>query len=715
MVVLDFEENPTVQDLRTRLSRLSSNLHWSWNDELDDVFRAIDIDLWRRVNHNPVAFLADIIPDRLASFENDAHILARVAHAERTLSQYLESENHWTSWNAPGLASAPIAYFSPEFCIHESLPIYSGGLGVLAGDHLKSCSDLGVPVYGVSLLYREGYFTQQIDAEGRQVEIYHPLDTSRVAIRKVEINGAPVSITLEVNSDVLTADVWMADVGRAKLVLLDVRNSSGGGQSSPLAMRLYGGDRLTRIAQEVVLGVGGYRALRRLGVRPGVLHLNEGHSAFAILEAIAERIEETGQHFEQAASEIAEKVVFTTHTPVEAGHDRFPPDTVLHYLHSLQRRLGITERELLGLGRTDPFNANEEFCMTVLALKLSNHANAVSSLHGQVSRRMWRVLWPDRNTNEVPIGHITNGVHVNTWLANEMDQIYRDYLGTDWQNHQCDPKRWRLIDNADDVELWQTKIALKRRMFDFVERRLKRRHDRLQSHGISRKLNPEALTIGFARRFAMYKRGMILFQDVDRIKRIFRDSRRPVQILYAGKAHPQDMPAKGVLNRLVELSRDPELRDHIVIIEDYDMNVSRHLLEGCDLWLNAPRRPLEACGTSGQKAVFNATLNCSTLDGWWAEAYDTRNGFAFGEGLTHVNPDIQDQRDAADLLNVIEHQVVPLYYDRDAQNLPTKWIQLIKEALKTLGWRYNADRMVIDYAAGMYLPASMTQTSRFRH
>jgi len=327
---------------------------------------------------------------------------------------------------------------------------------------------------------------------------------------------------------------------------------------------------------------------------------------------------------------------------------------------------------------------------------------------------MWRVLRHERRTNEVPISHITNGVHVNTWLANEMDQIYRDYLGTDWQNHQCDPKRWRLIDNVDDVELWQTKVALKRRMLEFVTRRINRRHERLNTAGTPRKLNPEALTIGFARRFAMYKRGLILFQDVDRIKRILCDPKRPVQIIYAGKAHPQDMPAKGIINRLVELSRDPDLKNHIAILEDYDMNVSRHMLEGCDLWLNAPRRPLEACGTSGQKAVFNATLNCSTLDGWWDEAWDTQNGFAFGEGLTHVNPDIQDRRDADDLMNVIEHQVVPLFYDRDAQNLPLRWLAMIKDALKTLGWRYNADRMVIDYVHGMYLPASMTQTSQFR-
>ncbi len=700
-------------DLRTRLTQLSSNLHWSWSDELDDVFRAIDLRLWRQVNHNPVAFLKDVSPEKLQTIESDAHILARVAHAERTLSQYLEDDNHWTSWNAPGLSSAPVAYFSPEFCIHESIPIYSGGLGVLAGDHLKSCSDLGVPIYGISLLYREGYFTQQIDSEGRQTEVYHPLDVNRVAIRRVERDGKPVTVTIPVNSETLTAHVWLADVGRAKLVLLDVQEATGAGAST-LAMRLYGGDKLTRIGQEVVLGVGGYRALRAIGIRPGVLHLNEGHSAFAILEAIAERMEETGLHFEQASQEIAEKVVFTTHTPVEAGHDRFPPDTVLHYLHGLQRRLGIGDRELLGLGRTDPFNNGEEFCMTVLALKLSGRANAVSSLHGQVSRRMWRVLWPDRRTNEIPIGHITNGVHVNTWLANEMDQIYRDYLGTDWLTHQCDPRRWRLVDNIDDVELWQMKVALKRRLFEFLERRMTRRHERLNRPGTPRRLNPEALTIGFARRFALYKRSTLLFADVDRLKRLVRNPQRPVQIIFAGKAHPQDTPAKDVISHLVELSRDPDLRDHLVILEDYDMNVSRHLLEGCDLWLNAPRRPLEACGTSGQKAIFNATLNCSILDGWWAEAWDTRNGFAFGEGLTHANPDIQDRRDGEDLMRVLETRVVPLFYDRDAQNIPIRWLGMVKDALKTLGWRYNADRMVIDYVSRMYLPASMTQTEEFR-
>ncbi|MCW5828835.1 MAG: alpha-glucan family phosphorylase [Deltaproteobacteria bacterium] len=701
-------------DLRTRLTRLSYNLLWSWNEDIDEVFRAIDLHLWRRSNHNPVAFLLDVDPAVLASFENDAHILAHVAHAERLLTQYLETENHWTSWNAPGLYSAPVAYFSPEFCIHESIPIYSGGLGVLAGDHLKSCSDLGVPVYGVSLLYREGYFTQHLDGAGNQTEVYHDLDVNRVAIRKLEHNGQPLSVEIPMNSSVLNADLWMADVGRAKLVLLDVRGFQGGGGSPPLAMRLYGGDRGNRIAQEVVLGIGGYRALRKLGIRPGVIHLNEGHSAFAILEAITERMEETGQRFEQAASEITEKVAFTTHTPVEAGHDRFSPDMVLHYLAGLQQRLGISDRELLGLGRTDPFNNHEEFCMTVLALKLSGRANAVSSLHGQVSRRMWRVLWPERRTPDVPIGHITNGVHISTWLAKEMDRIFRDYLGTDWQQHQCDARRWRLMDNIDDVELWQTKVALKRRLFDFVERRARRRYERMGVPGSLRKLNPEALTIGFARRFALYKRAMLMFSDMARVRRLLLDPARPVQIIFAGKAHPQDMPAKQIIHQLVELSRDPELRDHILLVEDYDMNVSRHLLEGCDLWMNAPRRPLEACGTSGQKAVFNATLNCSTLDGWWAEAYDTRNGFAFGEGLTHTSPDVQDRRDAADMLNVLESRIVPLFYERDAQNIPVKWLAMIKEAMKTLAWRYNADRMVIDYVNEMYLPASKTLTREFK-
>jgi glycogen phosphorylase len=700
-----------VSDLRARLYQLSQNLWWSWNDELRGIFRGIDADLWRSVNHNPIDFLKRVEPSVLARKSNDAGILAQTIRAEKHLRDYLESENHWTGWNAPGLLSSPIAYFSFEFCIHESLPIYSGGLGALAGDHLKACSDLGVPAVGVTLLYREGYFHQQIDRDGRQLEVYNALDVSTVPIEPVRAPDGPiVTVAVPLGDESLTAEVWRARVGRCDLILLNVCEHQANSNIARV-FRLYGGDKTTRIIQELALGVGGYRALRKLGHPAGVLHLNEGHCAFAALEAVAERMEQTGQDFWQCADDVAEQTVFTTHTPVAAGHDFFDPSQVLHYLRPLQQRLGLSDYELLALGRTNPHNASEEFCMTALALKMSRRANAVSSLHGVTSRRMWQSLWPGRRPSEVPIGHITNGVHANTWLSPELGQLYADCLGPDFRNHVGDANRWRKIEGLDEFQLWSIKVALKQRTLGFIARRLRAQRERLGDDTPLPNLRPEVLTIGFARRFAVYKRANLLFQDIERAKRILTDPARPVQLVFAGKAHPADEPGKAVLRQLWELSRLPELRDHVVLLEDHDKNMSGHLIEGCDLWLNSPRRPLEACGTSGMKAVFNATLNCSTLDGWWDEAYDTRNGFAYGRKLVHADWQVQDRADAAGLLDTLEHQVVPLYYDRDGKQLPFGWLQMVKHALRTLAWRYNADRMVMDYTQLMYLPASRTQTA----
>jgi glycogen phosphorylase len=698
-----------VSDLRARLYRLSQNLRWSWNDELTVIFRAIDADLWRTVNHNPIEFLKRVDANLLERKALDARVLAQTIRAEKHLLDYLESENTWASWHSPGLASGPVAYFSFEFCIHESLPIYSGGLGALAGDHLKACSDLGVPTYGVTLLYRQGYFHQQIDRDGRQHEIYDELDASTVPIEPVRAaDGTILTVSIPVGEQSLTAEIWRARVGRCDLILLNLAEGQAALHAD--SFRLYGGDKNTRMIQELALGVGGYRALRKLGVSPGVMHLNEGHCAFATLEAVAERMERTGFGFWQCADELAEQTVFTTHTPVAAGHDYFDPGQLLHHARPLQQRLGLSDHELLALGRTNPHNPNEEFCMTVLALKMSRRANAVSALHGIISRRMWQSLWPERRPSEVPIGHITNGVHVNTWLAPELAQLYADCLGPDWRSYVCDAERWRRIESLDEVQLWNVKVALKQRMFEFVRRRLTAQRERLGDDQPLPALRLDVLTIGFARRFAVYKRAGLLFQDLERAKRILTNPERPVQLVIGGKAHPADEPGKAVLRRLAELGRMPEFRDHVVLLEDHDKNMSGHLLEGCDLWLNAPRRPLEACGTSGMKAVFNATLNCSSLDGWWDEGFDTRNGFGFG-GLAHADPQAQDQSDGAELADVLEHQVIPRYYDRDGQGIPEAWLRMVKHALRTLAWRYNADRMVKDYTRLMYLPASATHTA----
>lgn len=699
-------------DLRTRLIQLAQNLRWSWNDDLHPIFRLIDVDLWRKVNHNPIAFLKDIEPERLTARDTTDSITIRAIHAEKNLRLYLEGAKHWATYNSMGLSAFPVAYFCSEFCIHESIPIYSGGLGVLAGDHLKSCSDLGIPVHGISLLYRQGYFTQQIDAEGNQIEIYQDLDTSRVPLEPVmNERGEKVKVVVPVGEEDVTTEIWRAKVGRCVLLLLDIVNPEGA--AIPRVLRLYGGDMTTRIVHEIALGVGGYRALRAIGVRPGVIHLNEGHSGFAVLEAICEKMEETGLDFERASEEVAEMVVFTTHTPVAAGHDYFDPNTLLHFLRPLQRRLKLSDEAFLGLGRVNPSDPYEMFCMTVLALKLSRTANAVSSLHGNISRRMWRGLWPERRVANIPIGHITNGAHVGTWMASELDRVYSECLGIDWKENICSARRWRQIEGLDDFLLWSTKLALKRKLFDFVSRRLDVRRKRLGLSDPLPRMREEVLTIGFARRVALYKRATLLFTDLERTKRLLTDPHRPVQLIIAGKAHPADQPAKDLLRTIYRISQDPELRDHVVFLENHDKNVSRHLIEGCDLWLNNPRRPLEACGTSGMKAVFNATLNCSTLDGWWDEAYDTLNGFAFGDGLINVDPEVQDRLDAESLMDVLENQVVPIYYAVNERGLPEKWIMMIKQALKTLGWRYNSDRMVKDYVKQMYMRAAKTLTADF--
>ncbi|QQR90405.1 MAG: alpha-glucan family phosphorylase [Myxococcales bacterium] len=704
-------------ELAERLRKLADNLWWSWNHDLDRVFRIIDEELWRKVHHNPVAFLADVSPEKLEARQNDANILAAAIRAESRLSSYTQNEDTWAARYAAGLSAFPVAYFSPEFCIHESLPIYSGGLGVLAGDHLKSCSDLGLQVYGVSLLYRQGYFTQEIDADGRQHEHYHELQTDRVPVQQVvDAKGKPLVVEVPIGEYAMLCKVWKCEVGRCVLVLLDITDSPiriGGRTDStiPLRLRLYGGNKHTRILQELALGVGGYRALRAMGIKPSVLHLNEGHAGFCALESIAELMENTGLPFDEASKIVANSVAFTTHTPVAAGHDYFAPTMVLENLSFLQQRLKLTDKQFLGLGRANPEDDNEEFCMTILGLKLSRRANGVSTLHGHVSRKMWSHLWPHKEEHEVPIGHITNGAHVPTWIAMELQQLYNDCLGSDWIEHLSYPRRWRGIDNLDEIELWQTKLALKRRLLDFVARKGRRQAERVGKKATPKKLRGDVLTIGFARRFATYKRGLLFFEDMDRAKRMLTNRERPVQMIFAGKAHPADEPGKEVLHRLIEISNDPDLYDHVVVLENHDRSVSRHMLEGCDVWLNNPRRPLEACGTSGMKAIFNATLNCATLDGWWDEAYDGRNGFAIGEGCIHVDSAVQDKRDAIDLMDVLEHQVIPQFYDRNGDELPLGWLRMVKHALTTLAWRYNSDRMVMDYVKHCYLPCANADTS----
>ena len=703
--------------LYEKLREISYNLWWSWQSDVIDIFRDLDADLWRDLNHNPVAFLARLGEKRFEERAQELAIESRIIYASHRLQEYLLPQHGWGENHAGPLRVRPVAYFSAEFALHESIPIYSGGLGVLAGDHLKSASDLAVPVVGIGIFYREGYFKQTVDSTGYQHETYHITETESLPVRRVMKNGSPLRISIETRSETVLAEVIGITVGRSHLYLLDPLVSPKDDQATTQQiMRLYGGDLRIRIRQELLLGVGGYRALVAMGIEPGVLHLNEGHSAFVTLEAIRAVMHEQGFDFWTAREHVAATTVFTTHTPVDAGHDRFSPELVEEHLGPLREELGLDEKTFLGLGRVDPNNENEPFCMTVLALKLSNRANGVSAIHGGVSRKMWRGLYPGRGEHEVPIGHITNGVHVGSWLAQQMLRLYERHLGKDWMDRICSREVWLGVKHVDDGELWETHRYLKHRLVDFVRRRMltqgiQRAENEGEIYERIRQVSAEPLVIGFARRFAMYKRASLLFDDEKWLLDFVCHPGRPVQLIFAGKAHPHDQQGKELIRRIFKLSQDERFAGRIVFLENYDINVARHLIQGVDVWLNNPRRPLEACGTSGQKVVLNGGLNCSTLDGWWAEAYDGFNGFAIGSGKIHRDSHELDTRDARDLREVLTGEVVPLFYDRDASGLPTGWIARMKHALISLAWCYNANRMVLDYTRQCYLPAADALTS----
>jgi starch phosphorylase len=553
-----------------------------------------------------------------------------------------------------------------------------------------------------------------MNENGWQQDLYEPITAAELPANPVLAgDGVPLRVEVELPERTVYLQVWTVRVGRSDLLLLDARDDANAAADQELTARLYGGDQETRIQQEILLGVGGFRALGAVGVRPSVLHLNEGHSAFALLERARQIVERQGLPAADALREVAASSVFTTHTPVEAGHDRFRPDLAARHLEPLAAGLGMPIEEVLALGAERPDDPAAPFCPTVLALNLSRRANGVSALHGRVSRRMWHHLFSGRSEEEVPIGHITNGVHVRTWLDADMHELLAHYLGTNWLESITRPQIWAEIGKVPDAEIWEVHQVLKARLFAFARRRLADRRERLGLPAPEREpLAPDALTLGFARRFATYKRADLLFQDLDRLARLVGDPERPLQIVFAGKAHPRDTGGKALAQRVAALERDPRFAGRIVFIENYSMHVGRQLVQGVDAWLNTPRRPLEASGTSGQKCILNGALNVSILDGWWAEAYDGRNGFAVGTGEVHADAGVQDERDALALFDVLEKEVIPLYYERDAEGLPRGWIARLKHAIRTLAWRYNADRMVIDYVRECYLPAAGGDTSR---
>jgi starch phosphorylase len=724
------EVAPAVSEARTldrfiapaqeRLWALANNIWWSWDPECISLFNDLNPVRWRQLNQNPIALLKEIPLRELERRASELGLHSRINYCYRRQQEYLNADQTWGARNAGVLRPRPVAYFSAEFGLHESLPIYSGGLGVLAGDHIKSASDLDIPLVGIGLFYGQGYFLQRLDGDGWQHEDYIATD---VGTRPMQIaigeNGEPVIVEIATRSGLIKSKVWRVKVGRCDLLLLDSNVEGNAPEDRELTSRLYGGDGRTRIRQELLLGVGGYRALRAMGISPGVLHLNEGHSVFVVLEAIRCRMEDEGVDFKTAASHVAREVVFTTHTPVPAGHDRFPADMIEEHLGPLRDQLGLSQENLMGFGRVYSNDDTETFCMTVLGLKLSRRANAVSALHGEVSREMWWSLYPGKSEDAVPIGHITNGVHVPSWLAPQMRRLYDRHLGVGWQFRSGDKHTWAEIEKVDDGELWETHLSLKAQLIEFARHRAKEQaafrgeaQEAIQRLG--RVLTQDALTIGFARRFATYKRANLILKDIERLAGMVNDPKRPVQFLFAGKAHPHDVPGKTVLQEIARLMRDANLSDKFVFIEDYDINVGRHLVQGVDVWLNNPRRPLEASGTSGQKVVLNGGLNLSVLDGWWAEAYDGLNGFAIGKGRTHSNMDVHDRRDGDDLYRVLDEEVIPLYYCRDRDGLPRGWIQRMKRTIRTLGWRFNADRMVMDYSMKCYVPAAGGTSSEIR-
>jgi starch phosphorylase len=709
-----------IAPVQERLWALARNVWWSWDHDCISLFRDLNPTRWRQLNHNPISLLSEI---PLAEIERRAAELvlhSRINYVHRRQQEYLNADRTWGAANAGVLRPRPVAYFSAEFGLHESLPIYSGGLGVLAGDHIKSASDLDIPLIGIGLFYGQGYFLQRLDQSGWQQEEYLQTDVSQLPMEPaIGENGEPVVVEIATRGAAIRAKVWRVKVGRINLLLLDSNVAGNAPEDRETTSRLYGGDARTRIRQELLLGVGGFRALKAMGISPGVLHLNEGHSGFAVFEAIRSRMVEEGIDFNTAASQIPREVIFTTHTPVPAGHDRFSPDLIEEHLGPLREQLGISHENLMGFGREFPTDHGEQFCMTVLGLKLARRVNAVSSLHGEVSRAMWKCLYPGRPEDAVPIGHITNGVHVPSWLAPQMCRLYDRHLGVGWQSNSGSSKTWEEIENVDDGELWETHLSLKAQLLEFVRSRAweqaKRRDEPKETlNKLLKVLSPDALTIGFARRFATYKRANLLLADMHRLAAMVNDPKRPVQFVFAGKAHPHDEPGKKVLQQVAEMMRNAEFANKFVFVEDYDINVGRYLVQGVDVWLNNPRRPLEASGTSGQKVVLNGGLNLSVLDGWWAEAYDGLNGFAIGGGRTHSNFNVHDTRDGEDLYRVLRDELIPLFYQRDQDGLPRGWIKRMKRTIRTLGWRFNADRMVMDYVLKGYIPAAGGTSSEIR-
>ena len=690
-----------------RLGELATNLWWTWHPEAARLFGRLDYDLWERLAHNPIRLLNEIERGRLKQAAKDKDYLALYDQVFGHFDEYFKKET-WSQTAHPDLKN-PIAYFSMEYGLHETLPIYSGGLGVLSGDHLKEASDLGLPFVAVGFMYAQGYFSQRISEDGWQEALNNFLSFEHLPVALVMQDGEPVVIEFNFPDRTIKAQIWEVRVGRIPLYLLDSNVEGNSDYDRLLTARLYWSDLDRRIMQEVLLGIGGVRALRALGYTPAVWHMNEGHASFLTLERIRERMA-GGASFADAAAQTRAQNVFTTHTPVPAGNDEFPLWLVEKYLASYWHEMGITREEFMDVARHHQPHG-EMYSMPILALKLSNGRNGVSELHGEVSRDMWKFLWEDLDVQDVPIDHVTNGVHTRNWLARRLNILLEKHLGADWYDRLDDHKFMEKVDAIPDDELWLVRLHLKRKLAFYLRERVRDRWRQggfhpvqVVSSGVL--INPYALTIGFARRFATYKRANLIMSDVERLLDLINRPNMPVQIIFAGKAHPADEPGKQLIQKVYRTVKKAETGGRLVFIEDYDMNLARYLVQGVDVWLNTPRRPYEASGTSGMKAAINGVLNFSVLDGWWREAYNQRNGWSIGEDKSYESTDVQDTADAESLYHTLENDIIPLYYNRDPKEISREWLVRMKDAMKTVIPQFSMRRMVKEYVEKFYVPAN---------
>lgn len=713
MKINKYMVSPSLPKELEPLLEITKNFWWCWNQKAVNLLRTIDIDNYDEKDHNPIRILGESSQECFYNMLHDDAVMMNLAEVYDEFKTYMNQETWYASLDdSQKTENEKIAYFSFEYGLHESLPNYSGGLGILSGDHLKSASDLGLPFIAVGLLYRKGYFRQYLNADGWQQEYDIENDFFNLALEKVlDSNGETMKVDVDLPGRKVYAQIWKANVGRIQLYYLDANIEENSVEDRDITAQLYGGNLETRIQQEILLGIGGIKALKKLGIKPTIYHMNEGHSAFLSLERIRQLMIDNKLDRKTAREVVFSSNVFTTHTPVPAGNDVFPIEMMQKYFVDYIKQIDMSMEEFLKLGKIDPNNQKEDFCMTVLALNLSAENNGVSELHGHVSREMWKDIWKGVPAKELPIDSITNGIHTLSWISFDMQNLLDRYLGPRWRTKPLEYGIWERVQKIPDAELWRTHERRKERLIDFCRERLKaqiinRGFTKNEINHAEQILTPEALTIGFARRFATYKRGTLLFRDIERLKKIISNPHRPVQIIFAGKAHPHDNGGKELIKNIAEICRRQEFRDHIVFLEDYDINVARYMVQGVDVWLNNPRRPLEASGTSGMKVPPNGGLNFSILDGWWDEAYDGQNGWAIGNREEYTDLEYQDEVESNALYNVLENEIIPLYYERGRDDIPRQWVTAMKWSMQTVCPQFSTNRMVADYFNKFYTNAS---------